>query len=132
MREIGIQELFEAMHPSQLSGAYQIMINDDEADRIEWPTFYKKQGVLIADVFSNSMKPSMSRKHVTVYIFGTKNPYEKLRTFMSQNYDVHLDEYDFGVSSLLDDGRLPIGNSLPTAQEVHKQMQQAMTKAKVV
>jgi hypothetical protein len=126
-----IKDLFEAMHPSQLSGAYQVMLRKDEIDKIEWPVFFKREGVLVADVVSGS-KTVHQAPHATVYILGTRNPYDKLRSFMDTQYGIELDEHDFGVGVLIKDKPGLPDSMFPDIQEVHARMREAMVKAKVV
>ena len=133
MHKVGIKELFEAMHPSQLTGAYQVNLwNADEEARIEdWPIFFKREGVLVADVVPANSTTHRT-PHATVYIFGTRHPYDKLRSFMNNQYGIELDEHDFGVGLLMKDKPGLPDSMFPPVEEVHTRMQQAMTKAKVV
>lgn len=130
MREI--KELFEAMHPSQLTGAYQVNLwnAEEEAKITDWPIFFKNQGVLVADVIPGNQTIHKT-PHATIYIFGTRNPYEKLRSFMDRQYGIELDEHDFGVGVLMKDRPGLDDSMFPDIRSVHARMREAMTKAKV-
>ena len=96
---MNLQQLHEASLANQLTGMYEIDMWGASRKGViinEPPTYFKKYQVLY-----------MHKKGVqhTIAAFGP-NPYEKVRKFVEEYFGISLDDYDFGVNSLIDDGRL--------------------------
>jgi len=97
-----LSQLQEATYANQLTGAYTVNLwnPDYDSDKLTPPIFFKDRQVLLY-----SIDTTRDTTFLGIAAFGPK-PYEKVRKVVADYFGEELDDFDFGVVSLIDDKRL--------------------------
>ncbi len=103
-----LSQIHEATYANQLTGAYTVNLwnPDYDSDKLTPPVFFKDRQVLLYSI-RNPVAGDSTRDSTVLGIaaFGPK-PYEKVRKVVADYFGEELDDFDFGVVSLIDDKRL--------------------------
>ncbi|KKM74789.1 hypothetical protein LCGC14_1396730 [marine sediment metagenome] len=102
-----LSQLQEAAYANQLTGAYTVNLWNPtyDSDKLTPPIFFKDRQVLLYSISRPVYGNERDSTVLGIAAFGP-NPYEKVRRVVADYFGEELDEFDFGVVSLIDDKRL--------------------------
>ncbi len=94
-----LTQIHEATYANQITGIYLVTLSHSKIRKFNQPVYDKKNKALL--MFAKFGKDDDT---VKIAVFGS-DPYERLKRFVDQYFDEQLDDFDYGVSSILDKSR---------------------------